>query len=123
MSTADRLLALDSLTPLHWLGIAVALVSALVHLVLGIGFFPHYMGVLFLLATGGFVGAVVLVLIDYRRTLVYLVGIPFTLSQIVGWYMVNQPDSLSALGAADIVDKVAQIVLIAVLVLLYRRES
>lgn len=119
----DRTPALDSLTPLHWLGIAMALVSALVHLVLGVDFFPHYMGVLFLLATGGFVGAVVLVLIDYRRTLVYLVGIPFTLSQIVGWYVVNQPDSLSALGAADIADKVAQVVLIAVLVVLYRRES
>nr|WP_238478428.1 hypothetical protein [Natranaeroarchaeum sulfidigenes] len=123
MSIMDRSLALDSLTPLHWLGIAMALVSALVHLVLGVGFFPHYMGVLFLLATGGFVGAVVLVLLDYRRTVVYLVGIPFTLSQIVGWYVVNQPDSVSALGAADIADKVAQVVLIAVLVVLYRRES
>lgn len=123
MSPTDRPLALDSLTPLHWLGIAMALVSALVHLVLGVDFFPHYMGVLFLLATGGFVGAVVLVLLDYRRTVVYLAGIPFTLSQIVGWYVVNQPDGLSALGAADIVDKVAQVVLIAVLVVLYRRES
>ncbi len=123
MSSTDRVLALGSLTPLHWVGIAMALVSALVHLVLGIGFFPHYMGVLFLLATGGFVGAVVLVLIDYRRTLVYLAGIPFTLVQIGGWYVVNQPDSLSALGTAEIADKVAQVVLIIVLVLLYRRES
>lgn len=123
MSTTNRRFALDSLTPLHWLGIAMALVSALVHLVLGVEFFPHYMGVLFLLATGGFVGAVVLVLVGYRRTLVYLVGVPFTLVQIVGWYVVNQPASLSALGAADVIDKVAQLVLIAVLIVLYRRES
>lgn len=101
----------------------MALVSALVHLVLGIGFLPHYMGVLFLLATGGFVGAVVLVLIDYRRTLIYLVGIPFTLVQIIAWYQVVQPDSLAALGAADIIDKVAQSILIAVLIVLYLRES
>ncbi len=101
----------------------MALVSALVHLVLGIGFLPHYMGVLFLLATGGFVGAVVLVLIDYRRTLIYLVGIPFTLVQIIAWYQVVQPDSLAVLGAADIIDKVAQSILIAVLIVLYLRES
>ncbi len=123
MSTTDQRFAIDSLTAIHWLGIAMALVSALVHLVLGIGFLPHYMGVLFLLATGGFVGAVVLVLIDYRRTLIYLVGIPFTLVQIIAWYQVVQPDSLGALGAADVIDKVAQLILIAVLIVLYLRES
>jgi len=123
MSTTDQTFVIGSLTPLHCLGIAMALVSALVHLVLGIGFLPHYMGVLFLLATGGFVGAVVLVLIDYRRTLIYLVGIPFTLVQIIAWYQVVQPDSLAVLGAADIIDKVAQSILIAVLIVLYLRES
>ncbi len=123
MSATDQTLALGSLTPLHWLGIAMALVSAVVHLVLGIGFLPHYMGVLFLLATGGFVGAVVLVLIDYRRRLIYLVGIPFTLVQVVAWYQVVQPDSPGALGTADVIDKVAQVILIAVLILLSVRES
>lgn len=123
MSSTDRTFALDSLTPLHWIAIGMAIVSALVHLVLGVEFFPHYMGVLFLLATGGFVGAVVLVLVDYRRTLLYIVGIPYTLVQIIAWYQVNQPGSLADLGSADIVDKVAQVVLIVALVILYQRES
>lgn len=123
MSSATRRLDLSSLTPLHWLAIAMALVSALVHLVLGVEFFPHYYGVLFILATGGFLGAVALVLLDYRRTLLYLVGLPFVGVQIVMWYVVNQPSSLGALGAADVVDKVAQIVLLVSLVVLYGRES
>ncbi len=121
--TGNRQLALESLTPLHWLAIAMAVVSALVHLVLGIGFLPHWMGVLFVLATGGFIGGIVLVVLEYRRRLVYLAGIPFTAVQIVGWYVVNQPDSLAALTAVDVIDKVAQVVLIVALVALLVRES
>ena len=113
---------LDTLTPLHWLGVAAALVSALVHLVLGIGFLPHWMGVLFLLATGGFLGAVVLVLLDVRRRLVYLVGIPFVGVQIVMWAVLNQPTAIADLGVWDVVDKVAQFVLLGVLGALLRRE-
>ena len=123
MSNTGHSFVLDSLTSLHWIAIGMAIVSALVHLVLGIEFFPHYMGVLFLLATVGFVGAVVLVLIDYRRTLLYIVGIPYTLVQIIAWYQVNRPSGLAGLGSADIVDKVAQVVLIVALVVLYQRES
>jgi len=65
----------------------------------------------------------VLVLIDYRRTLLYIVGIPYTLVQIIAWYQVNRPSGLAGLGSADIVDKVAQVVLIVALVVLYQRES
>ena len=119
---SDRFV-LESLTPLHWLAIGMALVSGAVHLVLGIGFLPHWMGVLFVLATGGFVGGVALVLLDYRRRLLYLLGIPYTAVQIVAWYQVNQPDSLGAISAAEGVDKVAQIVLIVALIVLYSRES
>ena len=112
----------ETLTPLHWAGIALALVTAAVHLVLGVGFLPHWMGAAFLAATAGFLAGVWLVVTDRRRRLVYLLGIPFTVAQIVLWYALNRPEGLDALGAAEVVDKVAQAALIVVLVLLYARE-
>ena len=123
MASSSSRLAVDSLTPLGWLGVVMALVSALVHLVLGVGFLPHWMGVLFVLAGGGYIGAVVLLVVDYRRRLLYLVGIPYTLVQIIGWYAVNQPAGLGDLTAAGAIDKLAQLVLVVVLVVLYKRGS
>lgn len=113
----------SSLTPLHWVAIAMALVSGIVHLVLGIEFAPHPMGITFLLAAGGFAGGVVLVISDYRRRLLYLAGIPYTAVQIVGWYVVNRPQALGDLSIPGVVDKLAQVLLIVALILLYRRES
>ncbi|PHQ38276.1 hypothetical protein DJ69_12400 [Halorubrum persicum] len=114
-----------SLNGLHWVGIVAALVSAVVHLLLGVRMIPSPMGISFILAGLGFVGGVGLLLVDYRRRAVYAVGIPFTLAQIVLWYVVNFaggtksfPAEVGALGAAD---KLAQVVLIAVLVALLRR--
>jgi len=121
--TGTLSLRTESLGPLHWIGIVAALVSALVHIDLGIGFFPSPLGISFLLAGAGFIGAIVLVLVDYRRRLVYAVGIPFTLIQIVLWYVVNFssggfPGEVGTLGA---IDKVAQVVLLVVLVALLRQ--
>ncbi|WP_336338424.1 DUF7475 family protein [Haloarcula brevis] len=115
---------LASLDSLHWVGIAAALVSAAVHLLLGVRMLPSAMGISFVLAGLGFLGAVVLVALDYRRRTVYAVGVPFTLVQIVLWYYVNFvalgksfPADIGTLGA---VDKLAQVVLLAVLVALLR---
>lgn len=41
---------------------------------------------------------------------------------MVLWYTVNQPVTLGDLAAAGVVDKVAQLLLIAAPVVLYRRE-
>lgn len=116
---------IGSLNGLHWVGIVAALVTAAVHLRLGLGGLPLPLRISFLLAGLGFLGAVALVLLDYRRRAVYAVGIPFTLVQIVLWYVLNFagggksfPADVGTLGA---VDKAAQIVLIAVLVALLRR--
>lgn len=111
------------LTPLHWVGVVAALVSAAVHLVLGIGFLPHWMGIAFLVATAGFLAGVWLVATGRQRRRVYLLGIPFTAGQIGFWYLANRPGGLDALGPAEIIDKVAQIVLILALVALYVREA
>lgn len=117
-------LSTESLGGLHWIGILAALVSAAVHLLLGVRMAPSGMGISFVLAGLGFLGAIVLVLIDYRRRTVYAVGIPFVAIQIVLWLLVNFvngsksfPADVGTLGA---VDKVAQVVLLGVLLALLR---
>ena len=113
-----------SLSGLAYVGIIAAVVSAVIHFRLGIGFISSPLGISFILAGLGFLGAVVLVLVNYRRRLVYTVGIPFTAIQIVLWYAFNFvagdkafPADVGTLGA---IDKVAQLVLIVVLVVLLR---
>lgn len=104
----------DGLTRTHALAMTLAGVTGLVHLYLYVaqGFLP------FLLAGLGFFGAVglLLVLPAYRRW-VYLAGIPFTLVQMGGWVAAGMPDF--TLGVAD---KVVQLALIGLLVVLFRRE-
>lgn len=109
----------ESLTTLHWAGVALATVTGVLHLYLGVSFVTDPLGWSFLVAGVGFLGGVVAVLTDYRRRLLYLLGIPFTAGQLPAWYVVNAPD-FSALGYFD---KAVQVTLIVVLVVLYRRES
>lgn len=123
MTALAERLELDSLTTLDWVGIVLALITATVHFVLGVTFFPQPGGIAFLLAAGGFVGAIVLLLVDYRRPLLYLVGIPYTGFQIVAWYVINRPVGPAAIGPATAIDKVTQVALIVVLVLLYQWEA
>lgn len=128
MSTAETREAasdIDALGAIHWLGVLAALVSAGVHLLLGVRLIPSALGISFVLASVGFVGGVVLVLAGIRRRAVYAAGIPFTLVQIVLWYVINFagtgdaiPGDVGTLGA---VDKIAQVVLLVVLMTLVRR--
>lgn len=121
MSGANTTLELESLTPLHWVGIALALVTAGVHLVLGLQDLGGGFGTAFLFATVGFLAGIGAVLVGYRRRLVYLLGIPFTAGQIVLWFVFNQP--IPPVSPVEIVDKLAQVLLVGVLVVLYRREG
>jgi len=107
-----------SVTLLHWIGIVAATVTAGVHLYLGLQIGGGF-GAAFLVATAGFLGGVGAVLFDYRRQLVYLLGIPFTAGQIVMWYAFNDVPPVPPIEA---VDKLAQVVLIAVLVVLLWRD-
>jgi hypothetical protein len=117
-------LRIESLGGVHWIGIFAALVTAAIHLFLGVRMVPSGMGISFVLAGLGFLGAVALVLIAYRRRTVYAVGIPFVLTQIVLWYVINfatGPKSFPAdIGTLGAIDKIAQLVLLAVLVALLR---
>ncbi|AUG49301.1 hypothetical protein BVU17_17175 [Haloarcula taiwanensis] len=122
--TQGRSLDVASLDSRHWLGIVAALVSAAVHLLLGIRLAPSALGISFILAGLGFLGGVALVGLGIRRRLVYAAGVPFTAVQILLWYYVNfaaGPKSFPAdVGTLGAVDKVAQLVLLAVLVALLR---
>ncbi|MFC7135840.1 DUF7475 family protein [Halobaculum litoreum] len=111
----------ESMTGLHWLGVAMAAISGVIHLFLGVSFIDQGLGIAFLVAGVGFLVGAGAVLVDFRRRLFYAVGVPFTLGQIVIWLAVTPADEyLSPIG---ITDKVAQAVLIVVLVVLYRRAS
>ena len=99
-----------SLTQLRWLAVALVVVTGVLHVYAGVveGRMPVT------LAGVGYAGALVLFFLDYRRRLLYLVGIPYTAVQIPIWLVVK-----SEYGVVDYVDKAVQVVLILVLIYLY----
>ncbi|TKX75152.1 hypothetical protein EXE46_04615 [Halorubrum sp. GN11_10-6_MGM] len=119
MARSDTGVDVESLTPLHWIGILAAAVTGIAHVALGVQFGGTWM-VLFFLATLGFGAGVAAVVANYRRRLVYALGIPFTAGQIVMWYVLND---VPPIPTSHAIDKVAQVVLIAVLAVLLSRES
>ncbi|WP_411965302.1 hypothetical protein [Haloferax sp. YSMS24] len=113
------------LTRLHYLGIVLAAITGLVHFVLGAAALSANpadpLALSFIGAAAGFAGGIVAVLrgSEQARRWAILLGIPFTAGQIVLYVVLNWPDIF---GVAGIVDKIVQIGLVAVLVVLYRRE-
>ncbi len=116
-----------ALTPLHWVAVVLAAVTGLVHLALGVSDIGTPTGVSFLLAGAGFVVGIVLFLRGYRRRLLYLLGIPYTALQIVLYVAFNWPNVVfladGGVYAVGVVDKVVQALLVATLVVFYRREG
>jgi hypothetical protein len=110
----------ESLTRLHWIGIVLAAITGIVHLYFGVLALDTLQGASFVLAGIAFFVAIGLLLLDVRRPLLYLAGIPFTGVQVVLYFYLNWPNVLSPGGIGD---KVVQVALIAILVILYRRES
>lgn len=130
MGTAEtQTLSLDvsSLTGLHWVGVIAAVVTAIVHLALGVRMVPSTLGISFVLAGLGYLGGVVLLLLNYRRRVVYAVGVPFTVVQILLWYYINFAITARAfpvdVSATGIVDKGAELILVGVLLTLLRQSS
>ena len=125
-ATSSGTLDLETLGSLHYLGIVLAVVSGIIHLVLGVNFAPELLGLSFLFAGVVFLLAAVGIVLNYRRGLLNRLGIPFTAGQIVLWYVFNfvaGPKSFPAdVGTLGAVDKLAQVGLIVVLVLLIQRE-
>ncbi|PAU81517.1 hypothetical protein CK500_14575 [Halorubrum salipaludis] len=109
--TVSDYIRTDSLTPTHWFAILLVLMTGLIHVYAGLieGRIPVS------LAGVGFLGAAVLFLLDYRRPLLYLVGIAYTAVQFPLWY-VAKAGEYTTLGY---VDKTLQAILIVVLAYLY----
>jgi len=107
MSTQNRS---GELTPRHWLAVALVVVTGVLHVYAGVveGRPPVT------LAGVGYAGALVLFFLNYRRRLLYLIGIPYTAVQIPIWIVVK-----SEYGVVDYVDKAVQVALIVVLISLY----
>ncbi|WP_227132691.1 DUF7475 family protein [Halorubellus salinus] len=128
MSTSTRSGVIDTttLSPLHYVGVVLAVVSGAIHLWLGVAFAPSGLGLSFLFAGIVFLAAAGAVLVDYRRSTLYRLGVPFVAGQIVLWYVFNFvggdksfPADVGTLGALD---KVAQVLLVVVLVALIQRS-
>jgi hypothetical protein len=66
------------------------------------------------LAGVGYAGALVLFFLNYRRRLLYLIGIPYTAVQFPLWIVAK-----SEYGMVDYIDKAIQVILILVLLYLY----
>ena len=110
-----------SLTAVHWVAIGLAALSGLIHLLLAAIVPWTVLRVSFILAGLGFLGGIGLVLLDYRRRLLYLIGIPYTGVQILLWFVVVEP-TVATLNVLDVVDKAAQAVLIVLLAHLYATD-
>ena len=119
MAHSDSGAAGATVTPLHWIGILAATVTAIAHVFFGVQSGGTYL-VLFVFAAIGFGGGIAAILVGYRRRLVYALGIPFTAGQIVLWWVLND---LPPIPTSHAVDKIAQVVLIVVLAVLLYRES
>lgn len=108
--TLDGALETDSLTATHLLAILLALTTGVIHVYAGLveGRIPV------VLAGVGFIGAVVLFLLDYRRSLLYVVGVVYTAVQFPLWYVVKAGE-YTTLGYVDKAIQVAFVVLLAYL--------
>ena len=106
-SSASRI---GSLTQLQWIAIALVVITGVLHLFAGVveGRAPVA------LAGIGYAGALVLFFLNYRRRLLYLIGIPYTAVQFPLWIVAK-----SEYGTIDYVDKAVQVLLILVLIYLY----
>lgn len=98
----------------HWLAAVLAAITGVLHLYLYVNQgFPG-----FLFATVVFFGAIVALLLNVYRRLLYVLGIPFTAGQIGLWIVLGMPDMSVAM-----VDKPVQVVLILLLGYLFLNEG
>lgn len=105
---------MESLTGLHWVAVALVVVTGILHVYAGVveGRAP------LVLAGVGYVGALVLFALNYRRKLLYAVGIPYTAVQIAIWLAIKSEYTM-----VGYVDKAAQVALILVLASLFSKTT
>lgn len=104
----------QSLTPLYLIGIILAAITGAVHLWLGI----EKSSLALFVAGIGFAVGIIAVIADVRRETVVKLGIPFTATQTI-YYLATHYEQITWVSATD---KIVQIVLITVLILIDRRK-
>ncbi|WP_431359058.1 hypothetical protein [Halovenus amylolytica] len=105
---------LQSLTPLHLIGLILAAITGGIHLWLGV----EESSLALFTAGVGFAIGIVAVTANIRRLTVVKLGIPFTATQTV-YYLATHFDQITLVSATD---KVVQIGLIGILFLIARRS-
>jgi hypothetical protein len=106
---------------LEWVGVALAVLLGITYLFEAIESLPTLLGVSFLFAGLGYLGAVALALADYRRPLVYVAGVGYNLLLIGAYFAVrgmNDPELVGPHGAA----KLLQVVFVILLLVLIARR-
>lgn len=117
-STSNRTLFeidLGTLTVLHWMAILLTTFTGVVHLYL----FQQQGWMLFLLGGLGYLVAVGLMTFVVLRKWIILGLIPYTLVHIVGYFVQEAPDSIGDMTTIAIVDKVAEGILVLLLIYLF----
>lgn len=117
--TATARPPLANLTRDHWLAIACAISSALIHGYVALTRKTGATRWAFILAGLGFLAGIALFYIssDTTRKRLYLVGAIYTAFQFCIYILVNWPTDIDIVG---IYDKTIQLVLIAILMSLYK---
>lgn len=95
----------------HWLAVVLALLTGVFHVYAG----AIESRIPVALAGVGFLVAIGLFLVDYRRQQLYLVGIVYTFVQLPLWYVVKAGEYTMV----GYLDKTVQVLLILVLAALY----
>lgn len=110
---------LEHLKPIHITLIILSIISAYIHLDLGIAIgITDPLGFSFILATIGFITGIYLITANKHLDYVYLLGIPFILIQIIAWIILNNItlDMIpQAIGNMELIDKTAQTIILAIL--------
>lgn len=103
-----------SVPSLGWLAVILVLLTGVFHIYSGIveGRIPV------LVAGIGFLGAIVLYLVNFRRRLLYVVGVLYTAVQFPLWYVAKAGEYTTV----GYVDKAVQALLIVLLVYLFWRS-
>lgn len=122
MGVVDRVERTDA-RGFEWLAVGLVVVTGTIHLALGLAFLPDPLAVAFVLAGAGFAVALALFFVGTSRRSLYLAGVPFVAAQVVVWLVIARPAGIGDVGPLEAVDKIVQLSLIAVLLVLLGRES
>lgn len=120
MATENRswFASTDGLTSLDYVGILLAAITGVIHIYEGIeDLGDGVFGILFILAGLGFFGAIVLLWMGFNRNVLYPVGIAYTGIQFAAYFGLRWPHVYEPLG---LLDKLVQLLLIVVLLLLWQ---